>query len=57
LQATIWRTKAQLDAAYGRLSDSVLTNHLTKVVFSGCPGPATLDSVSSLLGEEGREIE
>ena len=52
LLVTIWQSKAQLDAAYGRLSDSVLTNHLTKVVFSGCSDPATLDYVTRLLGDE-----
>ena len=52
LLVTIWQSKAQLDAAYGRLSDSVLTNHLTKVVFSGCSDPATLEYVSRLLGDE-----
>jgi type IV secretion system protein VirD4 len=52
LLITIWQSKAQLDAAYGRLSDSVLTNHLTKVVFSGCSDAATLGYVSRLLGEE-----
>ena len=50
LLVTIWQSKAQLDAAYGRLSDSVLTNHLTKVVFSGCSDPATLDYVSASPG-------
>jgi type IV secretion system protein VirD4 len=52
LLVTIWQSKAQLDAAYGRLSDSVLTNHLTKIVFAGCSDPATLDYVSRLLGDE-----
>jgi type IV secretion system protein VirD4 len=52
LLVTIWQSKAQLDAAYGRLSDSVLTNHLTKVIFSGCSDSATLDYVSRLLGDE-----
>jgi type IV secretion system protein VirD4 len=52
LLVTIWQSKAQLDAAYGRLADSVLTNHLTKVVFSGCSDSATLDYVSRLLGDE-----
>ena len=55
LLVTIWQSKAQLDAAYGRLSDSVLTNHLTKIVFSGCSDIATLDYVSRLLGDE--EVE
>lgn len=52
LLVTIWQSKAQLDAAYGRLADSVLTNHLTKIVFSGCSDAATLDYVSRLLGDE-----
>ena len=52
LLVTIWQSKAQLDAAYGRLSDSVLTNHLTKIVFSGCSDQATLDYISRLLGDE-----
>ena len=52
LLVTIWQSKAQIDAAYGRLADAVLTNHLTKVVFSGCSDPSTLDYVSRLLGEE-----
>ena len=47
---TIWQSKAQLDAAYGKRSDGVLTNHLTKVVFSGASDAATLDYVSRLLG-------
>lgn len=49
---TIWQSKAQLDAAYGRLADSVLTNHLTKIVFAGCSDEATLGYVSRLLGDE-----
>lgn len=52
LLVTIWQSKAQLDAAYGRLADSVLTNHLTKLVFSGCSDAATLGYVSRLLGDE-----
>ncbi|HWL42605.1 MAG TPA: type IV secretory system conjugative DNA transfer family protein [Ilumatobacter sp.] len=52
LLVTIWQSKAQLDAAYGKLSDSVRTNHLTKIVFSGASDAATLDYVSRLLGDE-----
>ncbi len=55
LLVTIWQSKAQLDAAYGRLADSVLTNHLTKVVFAGCSDQSTLEYVSRLLGDE--EVE
>ncbi|MEZ5219673.1 MAG: TraM recognition domain-containing protein [Ilumatobacteraceae bacterium] len=52
LLVTIWQSKAQLDAAYGKLADSVLTNHLTKIVFAGCSDASTLDYVSRLLGDE-----
>jgi type IV secretion system protein VirD4 len=49
---TIWQSKAQIDDAYGTLADSVITNHGTKVFFSGVSDPSTLDYVSRLLGEE-----
>ncbi|MDQ6947255.1 MAG: type IV secretory system conjugative DNA transfer family protein, partial [Actinomycetota bacterium] len=49
---TIWQSKAQIDHAYGTLADSVLTNHGTKVFFSGISDPSTLDYVSRLLGDE-----
>ena len=49
---TIWQSKAQIDDAYGTLADSVLTNHGTKLFFSGISDPSTLDYVSRLLGDE-----
>ncbi|HEX8770889.1 MAG TPA: type IV secretory system conjugative DNA transfer family protein, partial [Acidimicrobiales bacterium] len=49
---TIWQSKGQIDDAYGSLADSVITNHGTKVFFSGVSDPSTLDYVSRLLGEE-----
>lgn len=52
LLVTVWQSKGQIDFAYGRLADSVLTNHLTKVFFAGCSDPSTLEYVSRLLGEE-----
>jgi len=52
LLVTIWQSKAQIDAAYGPLADSVLTNHGTKVIFSGVSDLATLDYASRLLGDE-----
>ncbi|MGH9014408.1 MAG: type IV secretory system conjugative DNA transfer family protein [Acidimicrobiia bacterium] len=52
LLVTIWQSKAQIDAAYGRLADSVLTNHGTKIVFSGVSDPATLEYAAKLLGDE-----
>ena len=52
LLVTIWQSKAQIDEAYGALADSVLTNHGSKVIFSGVSDPSTLDYVTKLLGEE-----
>jgi type IV secretion system protein VirD4 len=52
LLVTIWQSKAQIDAAYGRLADSVITNHGTKIIFSGVSDPATLDYAARLLGDE-----
>ena len=49
---TVWQSKAQIDAAYGRLADSVLTNHGTKLFFSGVSDPATLEYASRLVGNE-----
>lgn len=52
LLVTIWQSVAQINAAYGRLADSVLTNHGTKVIFSGVSDVATLDYASRLIGHE-----
>lgn len=52
LLVTIWQSKAQVDAAYGRLADSVITNHGTKIIFSGVSDPATVEYTSRLLGDE-----
>jgi len=49
---TVWQSKAQIDAAYGMLADSVLTNHLTKIVYSGVSDPTTGDYISKLLGDD-----
>jgi type IV secretion system protein VirD4 len=52
---TIWQSLAQLDAAYGRQADTILTNHLTKVFFPGLSDSASLRYVTQLLGDT--EIE
>ncbi len=49
---TIWQSKAQIDAAYGPLADSVVTNHGTKIIFSGVSDLATLSYASTLVGDE-----
>jgi type IV secretion system protein VirD4 len=52
LLVTIWQSKTQLDAAYGRLADSVLTNHATKLIFAGVSDLPTLDYAARLVGDE-----
>ena len=52
LLVTIWQSKAQLDAIYGPLADSVLTNHATKLIFSGVSDLPTLDYAARLVGDE-----
>ena len=50
---TVWQSKAQLDQAFGKDADNVLTNHRTKLIFpSGLSDLATIDYVSALVGEE-----
>jgi type IV secretion system protein VirD4 len=52
LLVTVWQSKAQIDAAYGTLADAVLTNHGTKIIFSGVSDLSTLEWASRLVGEE-----
>ena len=49
---TAWQSVAQIEAAYGRQSQAILTNHLTKLFFAGMSDAAGLDYLSRLLGEE-----
>ena len=51
LLVTIWQSIAQLEAAYGRAADTILTNHLSKVFYSGLSDPATLRYLGTVLGE------
>ncbi|MEY2422062.1 MAG: hypothetical protein QOI95_2129 [Acidimicrobiaceae bacterium] len=52
LLVTIWQSKAQLDATYGRQADTILTNHLSKVLYAGASDLAGLELAGRLLGEE-----
>ena len=52
LLVTIWQSKAQIEAAYGTLADAVLTNHGTKVFFSGVSDLSTMEYASRLVGDE-----
>jgi type IV secretion system protein VirD4 len=51
LLVTIWQSIAQIEAAYGRQADTILTNHLTKVMYAGLSDPASLRYVDQVLGQ------
>lgn len=48
---TVWQSIAQIEAAYGRQADTVLTNHLSKVFYRGLSDPAAFRYVGAVLGE------
>ena len=50
---TVWQSKAQLDQAYGKDADNVLTNHRTKLIFpSGISDLSTTNYIAELIGDE-----
>jgi type IV secretion system protein VirD4 len=49
---TVWQSKSQLEAIYGAHADTILTNHLTKLFFTGMSDTAGLDYVGRLSGHE-----
>lgn len=51
LLVTIWQSKAQLDVAYQRAADTILTNHLTKVFYTSASDLSGLELASRLVGE------
>ena len=51
LLVTIWQSLAQIEVAYGKASDTILTNHLTKVFYAGLSDPASIQYVDRVLGE------
>lgn len=51
LLVTIWQSKAQLDVAYGRAADTILTNHLTKVFYTSASDLSGLDLAARLVGD------
>jgi type IV secretion system protein VirD4 len=51
LLVTIWQSLAQIETAYGREADTILTNHLTKVFYSGLSDAASLRYVAQVLGD------
>ncbi len=51
LLVTIWQSLAQVEVAYGKAADTILTNHLTKVFYAGLSDPTSLRYVDQVLGE------
>lgn len=51
LLVTIWQSKAQLDVAFDRAADTILTNHLTKVFYTSASDLSGLNLASALVGE------
>ncbi len=49
---TVWQSLAQMRAIYQAQTDSLLTNHGSKIFFSGLSDKETLDYASYLGGEE-----
>ena len=49
---TVWQSKAQIEAVYGRQADAILTNHLSKLFFPGMSDQSGLDYVGALTGQE-----
>lgn len=55
LLVTIWQSLAQIEAAYHRQADTILTNHLSKVFYAGLSDAASIRYVGQVLGDA--EIE
>ena len=49
---TVWQSLSQIDAAYGKHGQAILTNHVTKVFLPGMSDLPGLDYLGRLTGEE-----
>jgi type IV secretion system protein VirD4 len=49
---TIWQSLAQIEESYGRLANSVITNHATKLFFPGASDESTLGYQTKIAGDE-----
>lgn len=49
---TAWQSVSQIEAAYGRHAQGILTNHLSKLFYAGMTDSPGLEYVSRLLGDE-----
>lgn len=52
---TVWQSLAQIKDLYGTAADTVISNHLTKVVYTGVSDESTLEYLQKITGEE--EVE
>jgi type IV secretion system protein VirD4 len=48
----VFQSKAQIDAAYGAQADTLVSNCITKVIFSGVSDPTSATYASALVGDE-----
>ncbi|MEX2548454.1 MAG: type IV secretory system conjugative DNA transfer family protein, partial [Chloroflexota bacterium] len=51
LLVTIWQSIAQIEDAYHRQADTILTNHLSKVFYTGLSDPAAFRYLDQVLGD------
>ncbi len=51
LLVTIWQSIAQIEEAYRRQADTILTNHLSKVFYTGLSDPAAFRYIAQVLGD------
>jgi type IV secretion system protein VirD4 len=51
LLVTVWQSIAQIEDAYHRQADTILTNHLSKVFYTGLSDPAAFRYVAQVLGD------
>lgn len=51
LLVTIWQSLAQIEEAYRGHSDTIITNHLSKVFYGGQSDPIALRYLSQILGD------
>jgi type IV secretion system protein VirD4 len=51
LLVTIWQSIAQMEAAYGKAADTVLSNSLSKVFYAGLSDHSSLRYVGQVLGD------
>jgi type IV secretion system protein VirD4 len=51
LLVTIWQSIAQIEDAYRRQADTILTNHMSKVFYTGLSDPAAFRYIAQVLGD------